>query len=211
MLRDELARVGVVPVITLHELRHAVPLAEALCAGGLSVLEVTLRTPVAVAAIEAMRRAVPGAVVGAGTVVNREQLAAAVGAGSRFLVSPGFSAALAVHARQAAVPFLPGVATPTELLAALEHGLDTLKFFPAEQAGGVAMLKALQAPFPAVAFCPTGGITAQKAPDYLAQPNVVAIGMSSVAPPELIAAGDFAAITGLARAAAALRRRPVSA
>jgi len=205
MLRQDLERVAVVPVITIHELAHAAPLAEALCAGGLDVLEVTLRTPAALPAIEAMRRAVPHAIVGAGTVVTREQLAAAVSAGSRFLVSPGFSAALVAAARAAGVPLLPGVATPTELMAALEAGVDTLKFFPAEQAGGVAMLKALQAPFPAAAFCPTGGITPAKAPEYLAQPNVIAIGMSSVAPPDLLARGDFAAIAGLARAAAALR------
>jgi 2-dehydro-3-deoxyphosphogluconate aldolase/(4S)-4-hydroxy-2-oxoglutarate aldolase len=207
MLREQLSQVRIVPVITIDDVARAAPLAEALCAGGLTVLEVTLRTPAAVPAIQAMRRAVPSAVVGAGTVVNRRQLAAAIGAGSQFLVSPGFSATLATAARRAGVPLLPGVASPTELMAALDAGLDTLKFFPAEQAGGVAMLKALCAPFPSVAFCPTGGITAQKAPEYLAQPNVIAVGMSSVAPPELIAAGDFAGITALARVAAALGRR----
>jgi 2-dehydro-3-deoxyphosphogluconate aldolase/(4S)-4-hydroxy-2-oxoglutarate aldolase len=207
-LREQLARVGIVPVITIHDAALAVPLAEALCAGGLTVLEVTLRSPAALPAIEAMRRAVPQALVGAGTVVNREQLAAAVASGSQFLVAPGFSAALADEARRGAVPLLPGVATPTELLAALDAGIDTVKFFPAEQAGGVPMLKALFAPFPTVAFCPTGGIGSHNALAYLAQPNVVAVGMSSVAPAELIAAGDFAAITALARSAAALRAVP---
>jgi 2-dehydro-3-deoxyphosphogluconate aldolase/(4S)-4-hydroxy-2-oxoglutarate aldolase len=206
MLRNTLANVGVVPVITVADVAQAVPLAQALCAAGLTVLEVTLRTPAALPAIAAMRRALPTAIVGAGTVVSAEQLAAAVDAGSQFLVSPGFSVRLAAAARRAAVPLLAGVATPTELLAALDEGLDTLKFFPAEQAGGVAMLKALYAPFPGAAFCPTGGITPENAPQYLAQPNVVAVGMSSLAPAEHVGRGDFAAITALARAAAALRR-----
>jgi 2-dehydro-3-deoxyphosphogluconate aldolase/(4S)-4-hydroxy-2-oxoglutarate aldolase len=207
MLRQLLTRVGVVPVITIHDPARAAPLAEALCAGGLTVLEVTLRSPAALEAITAMRRAVPDALVGAGTVVTVEQLSAAVAAGSQFLVSPGFSSALGSAARASGVPLLPGIATPTELIAALDAGFETVKFFPAEQVGGVPMLKALHAPFPGVMFCPTGGISAQKAPEYLAQPNVVAVGMSSVAPPELIARGDFEAIAALARAASALRSR----
>ena len=205
MLRDLLTRVAVVPVITIERLADAAPLAEALVAGGLTVLEVTLRTPVALEAIAAMRRATPTATIGAGTVVSRALIADAVAAGSQFLVSPGFSAALAADARAHRVPLLPGVATPTELMTALEAGFDTLKFFPAEQAGGVPMLKALAAPFPKAMFCPTGGITAAKATEYLAQPNVVAVGMSSVAPAERIAAGDFAGIAALARTASALR------
>ena len=205
MLREMLRRCAVVPVITIRDLAHAAPLAEALCAGGLTVLEVTLRSEVALAAIEAMRRAVPGVVVGAGTVVSRQQLLSAVSAGSQFLVSPGFSATLAADAKRAGVPLLAGVATPTEVMAAIAAGLDTLKFFPAEQAGGVPMLRALHAPFAQVAFCPTGGITPQNAADYLAQPNVLAIGMSSVAPLELVEAGDYAAVTALARVAAAWR------
>lgn len=205
MLRQILSRAAVVPVITIRELSRAVPLAEALCAGGLTVLEVTLRSAAALPAIEAIRKAVPTAVVGAGTVVSREQMAAALGAGSQFVVSPGFSAGLAADARRAGVAFLPGVSTATELMAALEAGLDTLKFFPAEQAGGIPMLKALHAPFPQVGFCPTGGISAAKAAEYLALPNVLAIGMSSVAPLELIEAENYAGITALARAAAAWR------
>lgn len=208
MLRALLSQAPVIPVVTIHDLAHAVPLAEALCAGGLTVIEVTLRTAAALPAIEAMRRAVPAAVIGAGTVVSREQLAAAVGAGSQFLVSPGFSAALGAEAHRAGVPLLPGISTPTELMAALEAGFDTLKFFPAEQAGGVPMLKALFAPFPTVRFCPTGGIVPHKAADYLAQPNVVAIGMSSVAPQNLMEAGEFSVVTALARAAAGLRVPP---
>jgi 2-dehydro-3-deoxyphosphogluconate aldolase/(4S)-4-hydroxy-2-oxoglutarate aldolase len=207
MIRDQLSRVAVVPVITIHDVGRAAQLAQALCAGGLTVLEVTLRSPAALASITAMRRTVPDALVGAGTVVTREQLAAAVAAGSQFLVSPGFSSALAADARATGVPLLPGVATASELIAALDAGIDTVKFFPAEQAGGIPMLKALHAPFPGVMFCPTGGIGAEKASEYLAQPNVVAVGMSSVAPPDLIAAGDFGAITKLARTAGALRAR----
>jgi 2-dehydro-3-deoxyphosphogluconate aldolase/(4S)-4-hydroxy-2-oxoglutarate aldolase len=207
MLRKLLSRVSVVPVITIRDVAHAVPLAEALCEAGLTVLEVTLRSAAALPAIEAMRRGVAEATVGAGTFVMREQLAAAVAAGSQFLVSPGFSAALAVEARRAGVPLLPGVATASELMAALEAGFDTLKFFPAEQTGGIAMLKALAQPFPSVAFCPTGGITVHNAREYLAQPNVTAVGMSSVAPAGLIEAGDFAGITALARIAVALKSR----
>jgi len=138
-------------------------------------------------------------------VTKEATLAAAVAAGSQFLVSPGFSAALGDQARRTGVPLLPGVATATELMAALEAGFDTLKFFPAEQAGGVPMLKALFAPFPTVQFCPTGGIVPHKAADYLAQPNVVAIGMSSVAPQNLMEAGEYSVVTALARAAAGLR------
>lgn len=208
MLRDMLSRSPVVPVVTVSELAHAVPLAEALVAGGLSAIEVTLRTPVALAAIKAMRKAVPAAVVGAGTVVSREQAVAAVEAGSQFLVSPGFSAPLGQEARRLAVPLLPGVATATELMAALEAGFDTLKFFPAEQAGGVPMLKALAGPFAGVMFCPTGGIVPHKAAEYLAQPNVIAVGMSSVAPQSLMDAGEYATITALAHAAAALKAPP---
>jgi len=208
MMRTLLSRVSVVPVITIRDVAHAAPLAQALCAGGLTVLEVTMRSTAALPAIEAMRRAVPTAIVGAGTVVTRAQLASAVAAGSQFLVSPGFSGALAAEARRAGVPLLPGIATATELMAAIEAGFETVKFFPAEQAGGVPMLKALFAPFPSVAFCPTGGITARNMPQYLAQPNVVAVGMSAVAPVKLVESGDFEGITTLARAAAALRVRP---
>jgi len=148
---------------------------------------------------------VPEATVGAGTVIDRDQLQAAVEAGSQFVVSPGLSATLCSAATRLGVPMLPGVATASELMAALEAGLETLKFFPAEQAGGTAMLRALAAPFPAVRFCPTGGIDIERAPSYLGLPNVLAVGMSSVAPADRIAAADFEAITALARRAASLR------
>ena len=206
MIRNLLRTVGVVPVITVNAVSQAVPLAEALCAGGLNVLEITLRTAAALPAIEAVRRAVPSAVVGAGTVVSAAQLAAAVGAGSQFLVSPGFSLELASAARRAAVPLLPGVVTATELMAAMDAGLDTFKFFPAEQAGGLPLLKAFAAPFAAAAFCPTGGITFENAALYLEQANVVAVGMSALVPLDLIEKGDYERITALARAASGLRR-----
>jgi 2-dehydro-3-deoxyphosphogluconate aldolase / (4S)-4-hydroxy-2-oxoglutarate aldolase len=204
-IRDVLARAPVIPVLTITDAATAVPLARALVAGGLPVLEVTLRSDAALAAIAAMRAAVPGAVIGAGTVIDTVQLAAALDAGSQFIVSPGFSAALCAAGERRGAAMLPGIATPTELMAALAAGLDTLKFFPAAQAGGVGMLKAFAAPFPNVRFCPTGGIDLLTAADYLGLPNVLCVGMSSVAPPDRVAAGDYAAITALARRAAALR------
>lgn len=204
-IREVLARVAVVPVLTVTDLGQAVRLARALVAGGLPVLEVTLRSDAALGAIAAMRAAVPEAIVGAGTVVDAAQLAAVVAAGSQFIVSPGFSAPLCVAAREAGVAMLPGVATASELMAALACGLDTLKFFPAAQAGGVALLKAFAGPFPGVRFCPTGGIDIASAPAYLDLPNVICVGMSSIAPPGLLAAGDFASIEQRAREAAALR------
>jgi len=203
-IREILARAPVIPVLTVPEASEAAALAAALVAGGLPVLEVTLRSEQALGAITAMR-AVPGVIVGAGTVVTEVQFEAAVAAGSQFIVSPGFSSALADAATRLGVPFLPGVATPTELMAALAAGLDTLKFFPAAQAGGVPMLKALAAPFPGARFCPTGGISMTNAGEYLALPNVVCVGMSSVAPAEAVAGRDYPTITELARQAAALR------
>ncbi len=205
-IRELLGRAPVIPVLTVTDLATAVPLARALVAGGLPVLEVTLRSAAALAAIAAMRAAVPEAIVGAGTVVDSAQLAAALAAGSQFIVSPGYSAALCAEGARLGATMLPGVMTPTELMAALGAGLDTLKFFPAAQAGGVAMLRAMAAPFPGVRFCPTGGVDVTSAPDYLALPNVLCVGMSSLATPALLAAADYAAITALARRAAALGR-----
>ncbi len=204
-IREVLGRAPVIPVLTVPALEHAVPLARALVAGGLPVLEVTLRSAAALPAIRAIRAAVPEAIVGAGTVIDEVQLADAVAAGSQFIVSPGFSASLSLAARAAGVAMLPGVATASELMAALAAGFDTLKFFPAAQAGGVAMLKAFSGPFPQVRFCPTGGIDPASAPGYLALPNVLCVGMSSIAPADLLAQGDYAAITARARDAAALR------
>lgn len=204
-IRDVLASAPVIPVLTITDAEAAVPLARALVAGGLPVLEVTLRSAAALASIAAIRAAVPEAIVGAGTVIDVAQLAGALAAGSQFIVSPGYSAALCAEGARLGAAMLPGVATPTELMAALAAGLDTLKFFPAAQAGGVAMLNALAAPFPGVRFCPTGGIDLRSAADYLALPNVLCVGMSSLAPPAALAARDYAAVTALARQAAGLR------
>ena len=164
-IADIVALAPVIPVLTVEELGHAVPLARALSAGGLRVLEITLRTPVALAAIEAMRKAVPEAIVGVGTLTRAVDFAAADRAGAQFGVTPGLTPELASAARGARFPLLPGVMTPTELIAARTAGFTVLKLFPAQQAGGIGMLQALGAPFPDVIFCPTGGITRASAPD----------------------------------------------
>lgn len=195
----------VIPVIVLQRVEDALPLAEALLAGGVKVLELTLRTPVAMAAIEAIAKALPEAVVGAGTLRSAADAQAALDAGSRFGVSPGYTAALGAACRRIGLPLLPGVATASEVMAAQADGLDFLKFFPAVQAGGLAMLQALAGPFPDVAFCPTGGISAETAPQFLALPNVKVCGGSWLTPADAVASGDWARITRLARAAQALR------
>ena len=196
----------VIPVIVLHRLQDAVPLAEALLAGGVKVLEVTLRTPVALQCIEAIARACPEALVGAGTIRSAADAQAALDSGSRFAVSPGYTAAIGAACRQIGLPLLPGVATASEVMAASADGLSFLKFFPAVQAGGIAMLKALGGPFPDIAFCPTGGITLETAPQFLALPNVKVCGGSWLMPADAVASGDWARITRLAREAQALRR-----
>jgi 2-dehydro-3-deoxyphosphogluconate aldolase / (4S)-4-hydroxy-2-oxoglutarate aldolase len=205
-IREIVGLAPVIPVLTITELEHAVPLARALCAGGLKVLEITLRTPVALAAIEAMRKAVPDAVVGVGTLTRAVDFAAADRAGAQFGVTPGLTPELAAASRGARFPLLPGVMTPTELIVARNAGFNVLKLFPAEQAGGIGMLRALGAPFPDVLFCPTGGITRATAPDYLALSNVVCVGGSWVAPGAMLAAGDWRGIEMLARDAAGLER-----
>jgi 2-dehydro-3-deoxyphosphogluconate aldolase/(4S)-4-hydroxy-2-oxoglutarate aldolase len=204
-IRQILALAPVIPVLTVRTLAHAVPLARALVSGGLRALEVTLRTPCGLDAIAAMRAAVPGAVVGVGTLVRPEDVKDAEQAGAQFGVSPGFTPELAAAARLASYPYLPGIMTPSELMAAREAGYSALKLFPAQQAGGVDMLKALAAPFPDIVFCPTGGITRSTAPDYLALSNVACVGGSWVAPPALMEAGDWTAIEALAADAATLR------
>jgi 2-dehydro-3-deoxyphosphogluconate aldolase / (4S)-4-hydroxy-2-oxoglutarate aldolase len=195
----------VIPVLTVARLEHAVPLAKALVQGGLPVLEITLRTPVALAAITAMRSALPDAVVGAGTLTRATDFAAAEKAGAQFGVSPGSNREILDAARSVGYPLLPGVMTPSEVLAARSAGFLALKLFPAQQAGGIEMLRALHAPIPDVMFCPTGGITRELAPRYLALPNVYCVGGSWVAPAQLIAAGDWSGIERLARDAATLR------
>ncbi|MFD8272979.1 bifunctional 4-hydroxy-2-oxoglutarate aldolase/2-dehydro-3-deoxy-phosphogluconate aldolase [Streptomyces flaveolus] len=194
----------VVPVVVVDDLSDAVPLARALVAGGLPAIEVTLRTPVAVDAIRAIAEEVPGAVVGAGTVITPEQVGEVVAAGARFLVSPGWTDALLEAMRGSGVPFLPGVSTTSEVVALLERGVREMKFFPAEAAGGTAYLKALAAPLPQARFCPTGGIGPASAPEYLALPNVGCVGGSWMLPKDAVAGRDWARVEALARAAAGL-------
>jgi 2-dehydro-3-deoxyphosphogluconate aldolase/(4S)-4-hydroxy-2-oxoglutarate aldolase len=180
-------------------------MARALVAGGVRVLEVTLRTPVALACMAAIARDVPEAIVGAGTLRGAADVRAARDAGCQFGVSPGYTSAIARACAEAGLPLLPGVSTASEVMQANADGLSFLKFFPATAAGGVPMLKALAGPFPDVAFCPTGGITAETAPQFLALPNVKVCGGSWLTPADAMAAGDWARITALARASAALR------
>ena len=195
----------VIPVIVLQRVEDAVPLAEALLAGGIKVLEVTLRTPVALRCIEAIARALPQALIGAGTLRSAADAQAALDAGSRFAVSPGYTAEIGAACRRIGLPLLPGVATASEVMAASADGLGFLKFFPAVQAGGLAMLKALGGPFPDILFCPTGGITVESAPQFLALPNVKVCGGSWLTPADAVATGDWARITRLASEACALR------
>ena len=196
----------VIPVIVLNDVTHAVPMARALVAGGIRMLEVTLRTPAALACIEAIARAVPEAVVGAGTVRTRADAQAAANAGALFAVSPGYTSAVGQACRDAGMSLLPGVATGGEIMMAQEDGFTELKFFPAMQAGGPAMLKAWSGPFFDVKFCPTGGVTLQNAPEFLALPNVVCVGGSWLVPADAMAAGDWARITQLARDTASLKK-----
>ncbi|MFJ4325088.1 bifunctional 4-hydroxy-2-oxoglutarate aldolase/2-dehydro-3-deoxy-phosphogluconate aldolase [Streptomyces tricolor] len=197
----------VVPVVVLADAADAVPLARALVAGGLPAIEVTLRTPAALDAIRAIADEVPQAVVGAGTVLTPEQVAACTAAGAQFLVSPGWTETLLAAMRGSGVPFLPGVSTTSEVVALLERGVREMKFFPAQAAGGTAYLKSLAGPLPQARFCPTGGIGPTTAPEYLALPNVGCVGGSWMVPAEAVAAGDWARIEELARAAAGLGLR----
>jgi len=204
-LRVTLSLAPVIPVIVLDDVNKARPLAEALIAGGLPVLEVTLRTPRALQVIEVMAK-VPGAVVGSGTVRSPLQMGHSVDAGAKFMVSPGASPRLLEAADGFSIPLLPGIATPTEAMTAHEHGYYFLKFFPAEALGGAPVLKAFASPLSDIMFCPTGGIDLGKARAYLDLPNVICVGGSWVMPPDAIEAGDWARIEGLARQAAALKR-----
>lgn len=195
----------VIPVVVIDDADRAVPLARALLAGGLPAVEITLRTPCALDAIARIAAEVPDAVVGAGTVRTPADVDACVRAGARFLVSPGVTPALLDAMLGSGLPFLPGAATVSEVLALAERGLRELKFFPAEAAGGVPYLKSLASPIPDVRFCPTGGITPRTAPDYLALPNVGCVGGSWLTPADALASGDYARVEKLAREAAALR------
>ncbi|SPC16347.1 bifunctional 4-hydroxy-2-oxoglutarate aldolase/2-dehydro-3-deoxy-phosphogluconate aldolase [Cupriavidus taiwanensis] len=207
-LLQRLADVPVIPVLEFHSVDEALHVSEALVTGGLPLLEITLRTPVALEAIRAVAAALPQACVGAGTVLNAEQLHAVREAGAQFAVSPGLTPVLAAGAQGAGISLLPGVATASEAMAALEAGFTFLKFFPAQAAGGVPMLKSLGGPLPQLRFCPTGGIDAALAPSYLALPNVVCVGGSWVVPKDAVAGGDWARIRALAQEAKALRTRP---
>lgn len=198
-------RAPVIPVLVIEDAARARPLAEALVAGGLPVLEVTLRTDAALEAIAKMA-AVPGGVVGAGTLITPADVAAAKAAGARFGVSPGATPALLEAAEAADLPLLPGAATASEAMALLARGYDMLKFFPAEAAGGAPALKSLAGPLPQIRFCPTGGVSPQNASDYLTLPNVLCVGGSWIAPKEAVATGDWGTLRALAAEAAALSR-----
>jgi 2-dehydro-3-deoxyphosphogluconate aldolase/(4S)-4-hydroxy-2-oxoglutarate aldolase len=201
-----LAQAPVLPVLAFDQLEHAVPLARTLVAAGLPVLEVTLRSPIAVEAIRRILGEVEGAIVGAGTVLDQSALAAVTAAGAAFAISPGATPALYDAADDSPLPFLPGVATASELMAGIERGYSRFKLFPASSLGGPGVLKAWQGPFPAVRFCPTGGIDAASAPAWLALANVMTVGGSWMAPPARVAAGDWDGIGELSRACAALAR-----
>ncbi|GDY30344.1 bifunctional 4-hydroxy-2-oxoglutarate aldolase/2-dehydro-3-deoxy-phosphogluconate aldolase [Gandjariella thermophila] len=203
---DLLALSPVLPVVVLDEAEQAVPLARALLRGGLRVIELTLRTPAALAAIERVAAEVPDIVVGAGTVTTPEQAEQATKAGAAFLVTPGCTDRLLDAVAETGLPFLPGVSTVSEALRAAERGLSALKFFPAEASGGVAYLRAMGGPLPGLRFCPTGGVTPGNAPEYLALPNVGCVGGTWLTPKEALAAGDFARIGALAAKAAGLRQ-----
>ncbi|MGW4116502.1 bifunctional 4-hydroxy-2-oxoglutarate aldolase/2-dehydro-3-deoxy-phosphogluconate aldolase [Actinosynnema sp. NPDC004786] len=201
---DLLALSPVIPVVVVDDAEHAVPLAEALLRGGVRVIELTLRTPAALAAIERVAAEVPGIVIGAGTVTAPEHAEQAAKAGAAFLVTPGSTDRVLNAAEDTGLPFLPGAATVSEAMRLAERGLTSLKFFPAEAAGGVDYLKSIGGPLPGLRFCPTGGITPATAPHYLALPNVGCVGGSWLAPKDALASGDWGRIEELARAASAL-------
>ena len=203
--RDLMNTAPVIPVIVVHDVSTAVPLAESLVAGGLPVLEVTLRTPVAMDAMRAMQ-SVKGAIVGVGTAINGADLKAAKDAGAKFAVSPGFTEELGATANDINLPLLPGIANSADIMRAHALGYKELKFFPASQAGGPSMLKALGGPFVDALFCPTGGVSASNAHEYLSLPNVLCVGGSWVAPKSMVDSGDWSGIEALAKEASALPR-----
>jgi 2-dehydro-3-deoxyphosphogluconate aldolase/(4S)-4-hydroxy-2-oxoglutarate aldolase len=195
----------VMPVLVIHRIEDAVPLAKALFQGGLKVLEITLRTEAALQAITAIKEQLPDAIVGAGTVIDGDTLKAAEQAGSEFFVSPGVNDTLLAAAKHSNIPLLPGTATPSEAMRLYDQGYSALKFFPAEAAGGTAMLKSIGGPLPQLAFCPTGGVNPKNAPDYLALANVHCVGGSWMAPEQLIREGKWQEIEAMACIAAALK------
>jgi 2-dehydro-3-deoxyphosphogluconate aldolase/(4S)-4-hydroxy-2-oxoglutarate aldolase len=199
--KDVLAQGPVVPVIVIKDIDHAVPLANALLEGGINVLEVTLRTPVALAAIEKIAKEVPEAMIGAGTVTNAEQMQQVTDAGCKFAISPGLTPSLLTAAKAGSIPLLPGIATISELMIGLDHGYREFKFFPAEASGGVKAIKAIGGPFPDIAFCPTGGISPANYKEYLALSNVKCVGGSWLVTDDALKTGNFAQITQLAKSA----------
>lgn len=203
---DQFHSAGVIPVVEIEAARDALPLAEALAAGGLPIVEITLRTPAALEAIRLIAQEASGSLVGAGTVINPEQARAAVEAGARFLVSPGFPEDAVAWAQANAIPFLPGAVTPTEIIRAIHSGYHLLKFFPSETMGGLKAIKAISDPFPGVNFIPTGGIRLENLAEYLQHERVHAVGGSWLCKRALIAAGQFAEIEKLAREAAQIVR-----
>lgn len=200
-LKTALAKCKIVPVVVVHDVAHAAPLANALANGGLTVVEVTMRTPAALDVISAMVKARPDLITGAGTILNAEHLQQARDAGAMFGVSPGTSPALRDAIIASGFTFIPGCATPSEAMTLAEHGFEVVKLFPAEVVGGLNMLKSMAAPLPHIQFMPTGGVRLEKVAEYAAQPNVAAVGGTWIVPPALLAAGDFAAIEALAREA----------
>jgi 2-dehydro-3-deoxyphosphogluconate aldolase/(4S)-4-hydroxy-2-oxoglutarate aldolase len=202
----EIMQVGpVIPVIVIDDPAHAVPLARALVAGGVRVHEVTLRTAAGIGAVRAIAREVPDAIVGVGTITTPEDFFAARDAGAKFGVSPGLTPALVQAAKESGLPLLPGVMTPSDVIAARAAGFQRLKLFPAQQAGGIGMLKAMHGPFPDVVFCPTGGVTQETAPEFLALPNVACVGGSWLTPKKAMEDGNWGEVTRLAEKAAGLR------
>ncbi|MBJ7220614.1 MULTISPECIES: bifunctional 4-hydroxy-2-oxoglutarate aldolase/2-dehydro-3-deoxy-phosphogluconate aldolase [unclassified Brenneria] len=193
----------VVPVIVVNKLEHAVPMAKALVAGGVRVLELTLRTDCAIDAIRAIVKEVPEAIVGAGTVINPQQLAAVTEAGAQFAISPGLTEPLLIAATEGRIPLIPGISTVSELMLGMDYGLREFKFFPAEANGGVKALQAIAGPFAQIRFCPTGGITPNNYRDYLALKSVLCVGGSWLVPNDALESGDYARITELARKAVA--------
>lgn len=200
-----LASAPVVPVVVIEKLEDAAPLARALYNGGLKALEITLRTPIAAEAVKLMKAEVPEAYVGTGTVVDRASFEASVAAGADFMVSPGVNDELLALAKETDIPFLPGAATPSEVMKLASHGFKFLKFFPAEAAGGTAMLKSIGGPLPQVTFCPTGGISLATAPNYLALSNVICVGGTWMLDKQLIENKDWQAIEALARQASEIK------
>lgn len=200
-LKTALAKCKIVPVVVVHDVAHAAPLANALANGGLTVVEVTMRTPAALEVISAMVKARPDLITGAGTILNAEHLQQARDAGAMFGVSPGTSPALRDAIIASGFTFIPGCATPSEAMTLSEHGFKVVKLFPAEVVGGLNMLKSMAAPLPHIQFMPTGGVRLEKVAEYAAQPNVAAVGGTWIVPPALLAAGDFTAIEALAREA----------